>query len=283
MTCRKQVIFLLLVVQNSLLISTSKIYSSHIHGHFFQIIFFSELLKLAACYTLKTSGRILVKLFVLLIPVSLSFFVQNYLLLYSIQKIDMPVYQTIQQSKLLMTALFSIVILKKNICLEKWFYMCSIVFGMVLVVCEDALYIQREYYYILGLFGVFISSCLSSFTSVCFENILRQYDIIDTNICLSLTTLCIVAPMHHLYDNDLQCSIILFVISFLKALGGILVAYFTKQMGSVMKCIAASMSILICCVISYFISYQFSFLNICGICISTLSGLLYTLTSEKVK
>ena len=95
--------FLFLVVQNTSLIIFSSAYSHALRGRSADIVLGSDLFKLVVCVLAMRERRLRITRLRRLTPLAAMYAMQTTLLMYALQYVDAPVFQTIQQSKTLLT------------------------------------------------------------------------------------------------------------------------------------------------------------------------------------
>lgn len=277
--------FMSLVVQNTGLIILSRIYVHELKGRSTEIVLFSDLWKLAACIVYDARGILRLRRHRLraLAVLAAIYATQTNLLMYALQHINAPLFQTIQQSKTLMTAFLSVHFLNTTITRRQWMSLILLTCGMFLVTCDtlkhDDLFSAKWY----GVFATALASLLSAISSVFFEKKLRDdhwssaktHSLIDTNLHLAVVSLPFVTfPATKHTWAPIDCVIL--VVSATSGVGGLLVAWVTQELGSVYKCLATALSIVCGCVCSaLFLKFDMNAHNTIGIMLTVVACILY--------
>lgn len=216
---------------------------------------------------------------------SLLYIIQNNLLYISASNLDAATYQVTYQLKILTTAFFAVVILRRSLRNTQWGALILLVIGVVLVQLaqssDTTLPSGREQNHLLG-FSAALSACfLSGFAGIYFEKILKDSDISVwmRNIQLSLLSLpfglitCFVNDGEMLQKQGFFFGYDLFIcyLIVLQAGGGLIVAMVVKYADNILKGFATSLAIIISCVASIYLfnfnlSFQFSIGAILVIC-----------------
>ncbi|XP_043584539.1 UDP-galactose translocator [Bombus pyrosoma] len=216
---------------------------------------------------------------------SLLYVVQNNLLYISASNLDAATYQVTYQLKILTTAFFAVIILRKSLKNTQWGALILLVIGVVLVQLaqssDTALPSGIEQNHLLG-FSAALSACfLSGFAGIYFEKILKDSDISVwmRNIQLSLLSLpfglitCFVNDGEMLRKQGFFFGYDLFIcyLIVLQAGGGLIVAMVVKYADNILKGFATSLAIIISCIASIYLfdfnlSFQFSLGAILVIC-----------------
>ena len=210
---------------------------------------------------------------------SFIYLIQNNLLYVAAEHLDVATYQITYQLKILTTAMFAVLMLKKTLIKTQWFSLLLLILGVILVQLSDSKEVKnsdegREQNRLLG-FGAAITACvLSGLAGIYFEKILKSTNDVSVwmrNIQLSLLAIPLgifVAFVKHsdgIADKGFFFGYDLFVIYLvmLNAMGGLLVAVVVKYADNILKGFATSLAIIITCITSVFlfgftISLQFS-------------------------
>nr|XP_003706491.1 PREDICTED: UDP-galactose translocator [Megachile rotundata]XP_012148027.1 PREDICTED: UDP-galactose translocator [Megachile rotundata]XP_012148028.1 PREDICTED: UDP-galactose translocator [Megachile rotundata]XP_012148029.1 PREDICTED: UDP-galactose translocator [Megachile rotundata] len=218
---------------------------------------------------------------------SLLYTIQNNLLYVSASNLDAATYQVTYQLKILTTAFFAVVILKRSLRNTQWGALILLITGVVLVQLaqnsETALPSGIEQNHLLG-FSAALSACfLSGFAGIYFEKILKDSNksVWIRNIQLSFLSLpfglmtCFINDGGMLRKQGFFFGYDLFVyyLVVLQAGGGLIVAMVVKYADNILKGFATSLAIIISCIASIYLfdfklTVQFSlgaFLVICSI------------------
>ncbi|XP_053682927.1 UDP-N-acetylglucosamine transporter [Sabethes cyaneus] len=211
---------------------------------------------------------------------SFLYIVQNNLLYVAASNLDAATYQVTYQLKILTTALFAMIILRKRLLPTQWAALVALVIGVVCVQLArsepagTAATRQQEMpggepnqFRLLG-FGAAVGACfLSGFAGIFFEKMLKGADISiwTRNIQLSLFSLpfglltCYVSDRAALSANGFffgYDGFIWYLIA-LQAGGGLIVAVVVKYADNILKGFATSLAIIISCVASmYLFNFQ---------------------------
>lgn len=218
---------------------------------------------------------------------SLLYIIQNNLLYVSASNLDAATYQVTYQLKILTTAFFAVVILRRSLRTTQWGALVLLVIGVVLVQLAEGRNITLpsgiEQNHLVG-FTAALSACfLSGFAGIYFEKILKGSDISVwmRNVQLSLLSLpfglitCFLNDGELLRKQGFLFGYDMFVcyLVILQAGGGLIVAMVVKYADNILKGFATSLAIIISCIASIYLfdfqlTFQFTFgaaLVICSI------------------
>ena len=176
--------------------------------------------------------------------------------------------QVTYQLKILTTALFSVLILRKELTKLKWGSLFILFVGVALVQFQGSSSSSsssehsREQNYILGLVAVIISCLSSGFAGVYFEMMLKGSDAsvwlrnVQLGLFGSMTALfgMIVKDGTRIQEEGVfvgYSALVWFVIS-QQAMGGLIVALVVRYADNILKGFATSLSIIISCIASVF-------------------------------
>mmetsp|Transcript_22897 Transcript_22897/g.57873 ORF Transcript_22897/g.57873 Transcript_22897/m.57873 type:complete len:224 (-) Transcript_22897:1747-2418(-) len=115
-----------------------------------------------------------------LAPPAFLYMTQNNLLFVALSNLSVPVYQVTSQGKLLTTALFSRLILKRKVAGTQYVSLLTIAMGVGVVLLSNvntekaALRLGLEQNMVIGIFAVACSCATSGFAGVCFESVLKS-------------------------------------------------------------------------------------------------------------
>ncbi|CAF1244240.1 unnamed protein product [Adineta steineri] len=186
-------------------------------------------------------------------------------------------YQVTYQSKILTTALFSVFILNKKIEKRQWFSLFMLAIGVALVTWptsdesnkrltaqNQATWLQQ----MMGFCAVLVSAVTSGFAGVYFEQILKTG---PTSVWVRNIQLAIFGTIFGLlivFCFDYKAimdkgffqgyTTIVWIVIFLQAIGGLIIAIVIKYADSIIKGFATSLSILLSSVISFFVLHDFT-------------------------
>ncbi|XP_071445955.1 UDP-galactose translocator [Hetaerina americana] len=205
---------------------------------------------------------------------SLVYIIQNNLLYVSASHLDAATYQVTYQLKILTTAMFSVIILRRSLLAIQWIALTVLLTGVVLVQLVDTevghSVNSLEQNRLLG-FGAALSACfLSGFAGIYFEKILKGSDISVwmRNVQLSFLSLpfglitCLLNDWNQIKNHGLLFGYDVFVIYLvvLQALGGLVVAMVVKYADNILKGFATSLAIVISCISSmYLFNFHMTF------------------------
>lgn len=300
----KYVSLITLTLQNAL-VGLSMRYARTRSGDLFlssTAVVMSELLKLLTCLVLVyiEEGNLL-KFYIALkqtivkepfdtlkvcVP-SILYIIQNNLLYVSASNLDAATYQVTYQLKILTTAFFAVVILRRSLRSSQWSALILLVIGIVLVQLAQSgtviLPSGIEQNHLVG-FTAALSACfLSGFAGIYFEKILKGSDISVwmRNVQLSLLSIPFGLATCFINDGDIikrqgfffGYDSFIYYLVILQALGGLIVALVVKYADNILKGFATSLAIIISCIASIYLfdfhlTFQFTFgafLVICSI------------------
>lgn len=223
----------------------------------------------------------------LMIPAGL-YTIQNNLAYFAMSNLDAATYQLLYQLKILTTALFSVVLLKKTLNLKQWISLCVLCMGVGLVqmssisspssieeegegdaleegnVHIDLLEEETKKNSFLGFLAVLAACCSSGLAGVYFEMVLKnaKTSLWTRNLQLSLFGMLLgLLPVLKDWESIMEeddgffhgYNGIVWIVVLLQAGGGILVAIVVKYADNILKGFATSLSIIMSCVASYFL------------------------------
>lgn len=247
----------------------------------------SECLKLVACF-LKSVLDIGVRKTInsvfgpdhwkLSIP-AILYVVQNNLQYVAATNLDATTFQVSYQLKILTTAFFSVLILKRSLLGKQWLTLLMLTMGVILVQLPDAFWtkalnldndlteVEQEPIIgktkLIGLISVVISCFSSGLAGVYFEMVLKNTKSISLwvrNIQLAVYSLFPAIFLGcWLYDGKEIAekgffhgyTTITYVVICMQAFGGILVAIVVKYADNILKNFATSLSIILSAIVSY--------------------------------
>ncbi|KAJ3027300.1 UNVERIFIED_CONTAM: hypothetical protein HDU68_004087 [Siphonaria sp. JEL0065] len=282
----KYLSLLTLVVQNSMLVIIMKFSRNRLPGEDMYLkstaVLASEFVKLCICvavYTKEQNGfdplKMLNDLFgseseawKMFIP-AVVYVIQNNLQYLAVENLDPATFQVSYQLKILTTALFSVLMLKKSLSKLKWFSLIILTFGVALVQLQtDSSGGQKEGHHtaaenFVGLVAVAIACVLSGIAGVWFEKVLKgsKTSLWQKNIQLSFFSLfpaiitvftidgsaVLAGGFFHGYNGWTFGAIAC------QALGGLLVSLVVKYADNILKGFATSLSIILSAFASVFL------------------------------
>nr|XP_061841452.1 UDP-galactose translocator-like isoform X2 [Nerophis lumbriciformis] len=280
----KYISLALLVVQNSVLILSIR-YVRTIPGERFfatSAVVMAEVLKVLACLLIiLLQGRLNVKkmaallvdaiffqyrdMLKLAVP-SLIYTLQNNLQYVAISNLPAATFQVTYQLKILTTALFSVLMLRKSLTRVQWLALLLLFVGVAIVQVQqdgnkEAAHADQNY--TIGLIAVVISCLSSGFAGVYFERILKGSapSVWVRNVQLGIFGMSL--GMLGLWWNDGAAvsrrgflsgyTPMVWGVIFNQAFGGLLVAVVVKYADNILKGFATSLSIIISTVLSVYL------------------------------
>ncbi|XP_072941476.1 UDP-N-acetylglucosamine transporter [Epargyreus clarus] len=199
---------------------------------------------------------------------SFLYIVQNNLLYLSASNLDAATYQVTYQLKLLTTAFFAVVVLKRRLKKWQWCALGLLAGGVALVQLSSTsekstsssstLPPQSR---ILG-FGAALAACfISGFAGIYFEKVLKESDISVwmRNVQLSLLSLPFGAITYLINNKGSMGDLLkgfdgfVWYLVVLQAAGGLIVAVVVKYADNILKGFATSVAIIISCIASMYI------------------------------
>ncbi|PSN43595.1 UDP-N-acetylglucosamine transporter [Blattella germanica] len=222
---------------------------------------------------------------------SLVYIVQNNLLYVSASHLDAATYQVTYQLKILTTAMFTVVILRRSLIPLQWGALVILLAGVVMVQLahtdSPTLPSGLEQNRLLG-FGAALSACvLSGFAGIYFEKILKGSDISVwmRNVQLSFLSLpfglctCLISDGNTIRNNGFFFGYNSFVwyLVVLQAGGGLIVAMVVKYADNILKGFATSLAIIISCIASvYLFNFQVTLQFVFGTSLVICSIFMYS-------
>lgn len=303
-----------LTLQKTILDLSMK-YARSREGDIFMIgtaVLMAEVAKLIMCLTLvfifpKEGGRDFKKFGTLLyrtiivnkmdtlkvcVP-SFLYLIQNNLLYVGVEHLNVVPFQITCQTKIFTTAIFSVLILKRQLRTTQWLSLLLLSLGVALVNMPDYDKTQdlqsdnsNKRNLIIGFSSVLMAMVLSGLAGVYFEKILKGSDVSVwmRNVQLSLLSLplgLIMSLTEHYEDIKVKGFFFgydLFVVYLIlfNAMGGILVGVVVKYADMIIKGFAFSISIVLTCLVSIvFFDFEITRLIIVGACLVFGSTFLY--------
>lgn len=233
-----------------------------------------------------------VNLLILSVP-AICYSVQNNLLYYALSHLDATTFQVGYQLKLLTTAVFSYFILNKRLSNMQWFSLIVLTVGVSLAQLSASKHANEHSSTMLGFLAVLGAACLSGFSGVYFERVVRSS---ATSLWIRNIELCIssiiAAFLGVWLSGDIPQirregffsgynRIVIFVI-LLQSFGGLIVAVVVKYADNILKGFAASFSILTSCVLCYFyFDFVPNVMFLSGAALVNVSMYLYSLPSTQ--
>lgn len=303
----------LLVLQNTLLVVAMR-YSRVSEGPMYAAstaVFLMEAVKFACCnfVVLFQSGGVTkyisemskectwLELAKLSVPAFL-YTVQNNLLYFALSNLDATTYQVCYQSKILTTAVFSVLLLKKGLSRMQWLSLVILTIGVSITQISSTEHVNDNHNsegHLFGFLAVLLAATLSGFSGVYFEKILKdsKTPLWIRNVQMGLTS-CILALGGIYFSGDGMQVIeygffygynsVVFCVIFLQAVGGLIVAVVVKYADNILKGFAASFSIVTSFVLCVFIfDFKPTTGFLFGAALVNLSMFLYSLPNKSVR
>jgi len=230
---------------------------------------------------------------------SLVYIIQNNLLYLSASHLDAATYQVTYQMKILTTALFAVLILKRKLLSSQWASLILLVVGVVLVQLAQTNKNNvsagvPEQNRMLGLLAALGACFLSGFAGIYFEKMLKgaSISVWMRNVQLSLLSLpfgvltCAINDGYRISSIGFFFGYDFFVwyLILLQACGGLIVAVVVKYADNILKGFATSLAIIISCVASiYLFSFQLTVQFSLGALLVIVSIFLYGYEPNKDK
>ncbi|CAG9563640.1 unnamed protein product [Danaus chrysippus] len=245
-------------------------------------VLMAEVLKLAICIVLvmnesgniKKGARTMYNTVVLNIKDTLRvcvpsflYVIQNNLLYVSASNLDAATYQVTYQLKLLTTAFFAVIVLKRKLKRWQWGALGLLVIGVALVQLSSTEKAKAttssnlpKQSKIIG-FGAALAACfISGFAGIYFEKVLKESDISVwmRNVQLSLASIPFGIITHAIKEGTMTNLLkgfdgFVWYLVVLQAAGGLIVAVVVKYADNILKGFATSVAIIISCVVSMYI------------------------------
>lgn len=247
---------------------------------------FTRTLGLSVCSALSAVSRVTnnhrLECAKILVPACL-YVAQNNLLLVAADNLEGPVLALFGQMKILSTAIFSVIILRRTLGCRRWLSLC-ILTGSIAVVQISQMQLsisgseggdEGSKNMPLGLAVSALVSGISGFSGVYFELVLKGSPISVWVRNIHLALFSIVAGAAAVYSNDLdairKCGFfagygqVVFTYVAVQAAGGLLIAAVIKYADNILKAFATSISIVVISIVSsVFYSFQPSLLFFAG-------------------
>ncbi|KAM9323506.1 solute carrier family 35 member A3b [Pholidichthys leucotaenia] len=215
---------------------------------------------------------------------------QNNLLYVALSNLDAATYQVTYQVKILTTALFSVFLLGRRLGFYQWLSLLLLMTGVTLVQWptespkkgDSELKILGAGSQFVGLMAVLVACISSGFAGVYFEKILKEtkQSVWVRNIQLGIFSFVFGFIVMMVYDSQTLrqsgmfqgYTTVTYTVVVLQALGGLVVAVVIKYADNILKGFAASLSIMVSTIISYFLLKDFHPTRLLPLC-ECVSGL----------
>lgn len=208
---------------------------------------------------------------------SFIYLIQNNLLYVSASNLDAATYQVTYQMKILTTAMFAVIILRKQLKGTQWIALVLLTAGVALVQLSSSdggsSASSENQNRLLGCIAAISACCCSGFAGIYFEKILKGSDVSVWVRNVQLSFLSLPLGFMTAYINDFSLitekgfffgydSYVTYLVV-LNAVGGLLVAMVVKYADNILKGFATSLAIVLSTVASVFmfgfvITFQFA-------------------------
>ncbi|CAL1277551.1 unnamed protein product [Larinioides sclopetarius] len=223
---------------------------------------------------------------------SFVYLLQNNLLYVGATHLDAATCQVTYQLKILTTALLSVIMLKKKLSVQQWISLVTLFVGVAIVQLAQlnapaSAETNHEQKPLLGMVAIVVACCLSGFAGVYFEKILKSTEEISVwmrNIQLCTASIPLGLVTVYFMDREevstkgffYAYDFVVWIVIFLQAGGGIVVALVVKYADNILKGFATSLAIILSCVTSmYFLNFHLTGQFVVGAAIVMGSVYLY--------
>uniref|UniRef100_UPI00358FAD0D UDP-N-acetylglucosamine transporter isoform X1 n=2 Tax=Myxine glutinosa TaxID=7769 RepID=UPI00358FAD0D len=195
---------------------------------------------------------------------------QNNLLYVALSNLDAATYQVTYQLKILTTALFTVVMLRRKLAWHHCLSLCLLTVGVVFVQFPTDSVEKPESggTPLIGLFAVLLACFSSGFAGVYFERILKgsRQSVWVRNIQMGLfgSFFALVGVVVRDWEQVHQAGLLqgfnslTWIVVILQAVGGLVVAAVIKYADNILKGFATSLSIILSSIISYMLLQDFT-------------------------
>jgi len=222
--------------------------------------------------------------------------VQNALAYIALQSLEAGVYSVVQQSRLLTTGLFSVIFLKRKLTGQHWRALVILIISVILVenecTCEaESLELTKTeenflYNPTTGVIIVLIMACMSSFTGVYWEKVLkgskgtpweRNFQLAFYSIIVACVTIFFKKPSDLLPQNLVRgVSFVTIILFTTQASQGIVTAFVTKITSTIIRYYSQTASLCITSILSVWLfDSQLSLFFWLGLALVLISMKLY--------
>lgn len=204
---------------------------------------------------------------------ALLYVIQNNLLFVALGNLSVPIYQVTNQGKLLTTAVFSRILLGREITYKQYFSLFVLAAGVAIVhlssteqkIAQGATEEQSQQNHLLGLAAVFFSCCKSGFAGVYFEKVLKSSPDISVymrNCQLGVWSILLGIVPFLVWDLEViqqqgwftGYNAIVVGVIMCQAGTGLIVALVMKYADTILKGFATSVAVVLATILSIFIS-----------------------------
>ena len=203
--------------------------------------------------------------------------------------LDVATYQITYQLKILTTAIFAVLILKRTLLKTQWLSLVILIIGVAMVQLSDSkeTNVDTSSQSRFKGFSAAISACvLSGLAGIYFEKILKgsEISVWMRNVQLSLCSVPFgIAGVYLKHGDEIGRNgfffgydLFIWYLVVLNATGGLLVAVVIKYADNILKGFACSLAIIITCIVSVFLfGFTLSFQFVTGAAFVILSIFMY--------
>jgi len=193
---------------------------------------------------------------------------QNYLILYSIAMIQVPVFQILMQTKLLITALLSFVISRRTYVRNQWYALMGLSTAFVCVLSSaDGNYAETSEHTFSAMVLLVLANLCSAAASICFEMFIDDQERDNTkspsvsiwtrNVQMSYSCVSVLGIKIMFFSKNEEnlgflndFSLLVWVMILLFSLGSLIVSFVFKYTDNVTKGIAMSITVILSTVLS---------------------------------
>lgn len=222
--------------------------------------------------------------------------IQNNLLFIALSYLNAATYQVTYQLKILTTALCCVLMLGKRIDKHQWVSLCMLAIGVAFVTWPSSDEVNKRLstqtdnswtQQLIGFGAVLMATLTSGFAGVYFEKILKTgpTSVWVRNIQLAIFGTIFGLVIVGIFDYKAVIdkgffqgySTVVWIVIFLQAIGGLIIAAVIKYADNIIKGFATSLSIILSSVVSYFVLNDFtpSFLFFTGTVLVISATFLY--------
>jgi solute carrier family 35 (UDP-sugar transporter), member A1/2/3 len=251
----------MLVVQNSALCLVTRYSRAVLHEQYatWTTVVFNEVLKLAfSCFMQSRTGRELHKVFVgwdfvsMAIP-GLLYYLMNRLAFVGLEHLDASTYAIVSQLKILTTAIFSKLLLRRRLHWYQWRALVLLVCGVVLVQYRH----QPVQFAWIGMLATTIAAILSGLAGTYTEMMLKRAErtVWERNMQLAVYGIFFGLAQNMFVSRPTEWldgySWVTWLVVVIHATGGILVSLTLAYMDNIVRGFATSVAIVLTALVSY--------------------------------
>nr|XP_009860109.1 CMP-sialic acid transporter-like [Ciona intestinalis] len=229
--------------------------------------------------------------------------VQNNMFFLSLSNMDAPTQQVLLQLKIPFTAMLCVILLGRSLSMQQWLSVLLMFFGTGLIEYysttntmfghkdKRAVQTGSNENFFLGLFAVVLGSLCSAIAGVYFEKIIksnetslwvRNFQMYIWSVPMSFIG-AFMNDSHKIQENGFFSGYnrLVWILIFLSAFSGLLISIVLLYSNNITKCFAASLSIVISTVVSYYLfNYHIGWYFIVGSTLVCCSIFLYVIKCQ---